>query len=162
MVKHNEIKGYHSLKTICQVILKYNNIIYFLIAGNESPLKGLEHSRWIEIGWTDDPHSIISASDLFLLPNKETYFDLVMLEVLSLGQIILTTFTGGNRYFEKLKPNGIFYYNNIEEACKRIEEIRNIPLNQKEKLQEQNRDIYVNNFTSSIFAENYVKLIESL
>lgn len=160
--RHNTIKGYDSLKLIGQEILKNNENIYFLIAGKESPIKGLEHSRWIEIGWTNDPHSVISASDMFLLPNKETYFDLVMLEVLSLGQIILTTFTGGNRYFEQLKPNGIFYFSNIIEACERIEEIKNLTLIQQEKLRKLNHGIYENNFTSSIFADNYIKLIESL
>ena len=43
--------------------------------------------------WTNDPHSLINASDMFILPNKETYFDLIMLEVLSMGKIVLATNT---------------------------------------------------------------------
>ena len=58
-----------------------NQNTYFLIAGKEEPMKGLDNSHWIEVGWTNDPHSLIAASDVFVLPNHETYFDLVFLSM---------------------------------------------------------------------------------
>lgn len=93
--RHNDIKGYPLLKELGRRQLQIGDDVSFLIAGREYPLSGLTDSRWIEFGWTDDPYSLIAASDLFILPNRETYFDLVMLEVLSIGTPILATWTGG-------------------------------------------------------------------
>lgn len=98
--RHNKIKGYDLLQKVARELLDDEDI-WFLVAGREGPIYGLEHSRWVEVGWTDDPHSVIAAADTFILPNRETFFDLIMLEVLSLGQVVLASRTGGNNFFEK-------------------------------------------------------------
>lgn len=160
--RHNEIKGYDQLKKIGKKLLEKHTNLYFLIAGKEEPMKGLPHSRWIEVGWTNDPHSIINASNVFLLPNKETYFDLVMLEVLSLGKIVVTSHTGGNKFFEKLDAKGIKIYNNLKEAISQIEKLMIEPIHNREILEKSNQDIYQRFFTASTFAKNYIELINSL
>ena len=96
--RHNEIKGYADLKKLGEKLLADKNV-YFLIAGKEEPMTGLKNDHWIEVGWTNDPHSLIAASDVFVLPNHETYFDLILLEVLSLGVPVVMSRTGGNKYF---------------------------------------------------------------
>ncbi|MGB8452077.1 MAG: glycosyltransferase family 4 protein [Anaerocolumna sp.] len=160
--RHNEIKGYDVLKEIAVMLFgKYDNV-YFLIAGKEGPLTRLEHKNWIEIGWTADPHSIISASDLFILPNKETYFDLILLEILSLGKIIVASKTGGNKYFEKFNNCGIFLYKNIEESIRQIEDIMKMDKDSKNMIEASNSAIYKNYFTSEVFARNYISLIQSI
>ncbi|MEE1075056.1 MAG: glycosyltransferase family 4 protein, partial [Acutalibacteraceae bacterium] len=107
--RHNFVKGYDKLKEIGKELLK-DNKSWMVVAGKEEPLKRYDHKRWIEIGWTNDAHSYIGASDVFVLPNLETYFDIVMLEVLALGKPVVASRTGGNKYFERLKPNGVFLY----------------------------------------------------
>lgn len=159
--RHNELKGYDRLKEIGTEMLKDGNV-YFLIAGVEAPIKGLNHPHWIEIGWTTDPHSPINAADLFLLPNKETYFDLVLLEVLSLGKMILATYTGGNRYFDKLKPNGIITYTDKSDAITKIKEIMNLSIEDRVKIGDINHTLFVKYFTSSTFADSYIRLVENL
>lgn len=160
--RHNEIKGYDQLKTIGKELLeKYPNL-YFLIAGKEEPMKRISHPRWIEAGWTNDPHSIINASNVFILPNKETYFDLVMLEVLSLGKIIVASRTGGNKYFEHLDTKGIKLFNTPNEAVSLIEKIMNSDESQRAQMENSNLSLYEQYFTSSSFANNYIKLINSL
>ena len=69
----------------------------------------MRDERWIEVGWTDEPHSLTNASDCLVVPNRQTYFDLVILEGLSLGIPIVTSMTGGNKYFKKEKCGGVFY-----------------------------------------------------
>lgn len=159
--RHNEIKGYDLLKQIGEIVLKNDNV-WFLVAGREGPLFRYSHSRWVEIGWTTDPHSLIAASDMFILPNRETYFDLVMLELLAVGQIVLTSHTGGNKYFDSLKPNGILVYDTVDEAVEKIKMVMEMTAEQKMTLRRLNRSLYENNFTSMVFAQNYVKLINSL
>lgn len=160
--RHNEIKGYQNLKEIGNRILNKNPNIYFLIAGKEEPIKRLEHERWIEVGWTNDPHSIIAASDLFFLPNKETYFDLVLLEVLSLGIPVIMSNTGGNKYFKKFNSDSLMLYENFTQAENFIENIMQMPLKEREKLGLKNKLIFEQNFTTDIFAKQYIKIIDSL
>lgn len=160
--RHNEVKGYDILKEIGEKILNENNKVYFLIAGEEKPLTGIKHERWIEVGWTNDPHSIISASDVFVLPNKETYFDLVMLEVLSLGKIVVASNTGGNKYFNKIGAKGIFLYDDMEEAITLIKSIKELPIEEKIHIEEGNKKIFNDKFSNNVFAKNYLELINTL
>lgn len=160
--RHNEIKGYDHLKKIGKKLLEKHTNLYFLIAGKEEPMKGLPHPRWIEVGWTNDPYSIINASNVFLLPNKETYFDLIMLEVLSLGKIIVASKTGGNKYFERLNTNGIKLFNTPNEAINIIEKIMITDESQRTQMEDSNLSLYMHYFTSSSFANNYIKLIDSI
>lgn len=160
--RHNEIKGYGDLKRLAENILSKHKNVYFLIAGKEEPMKGLGHPHWIEAGWTDDPGSIIQGSDIFVLPNKETYFDLVMLEVLSLGQIVLASKTGGNKYFERFSDSGIRLYQNLDEAENDIEKFLTMPAGELSALREKNLKIYNENFTTEVFAENYIKVLKKI
>lgn len=160
--RHNEIKGYDDLKDIGRELLEKNDDLYILVAGKESPLKGLNHNRWIEVGWTDDPYSIINASDVFLLPNKETYFDLILLEVLSLGKIIIASKTGGNKYFERFKDSGVLLFENCIGAIMEIEKLKNRTVGERQLLENYNKDMFRKYFTSSVFSDNYIKLITSL
>lgn len=160
--RHNEIKGYDVLKSIGEKVLaKYPNA-YFLIAGAEEPLKGLNHERWIEVGWTTDPHSLIAASDAFVLPNRETYFDLIMLEVLSLGKIVVASSTGGNKYFEKIDAKGVMTYKSQDEALSLIDKLHAMSSEEKESLKKTNEKLFDEQFCLEVFGKNYVELINSL
>lgn len=160
--RHNEIKGYGDLKEVARELLeKYPNL-YFLIAGKEGPMMGLKHPRWIEAGWTNDPGSIIKAADFFMLPNRETYFDLVMLEVLSLGQIVLASRTGGNRYFEQFGTDGILLYDSLDEAVEKVSKLYELSADQTVALRKANRELYEAHFTNKVFAEQYQRLMSSL
>lgn len=160
--RHNEIKGYDKLKLLGEQILQEAPNIYFLIAGREEPLHGLHHPRWIEVGWTSDPHSLINASDVFMLPNKETYFDLVMLEVLSLGKIIIASYTGGNKYFKSSFAKGVFTYSKLKEAAQLIHNVYDMDFELKNELERSNRLLFEQCFSLEIFAKNYIQLINSI
>jgi glycosyltransferase involved in cell wall biosynthesis len=159
--RHNEIKGYDTLKELGLELLKDKNV-YFLVAGKEEPIKGLVHGRWIEVGWTNDPHSIICASDVFILPNRETYFDLIMLELISLGAIVLCSHTGGNKFFEKYKPNGIIQYSTKQEAIVKAQELMKLTNDDKKKLQNYNVKMYKEYFTSEVFTSAYLEFLDKI
>lgn len=159
--RHNETKGYSILKTIANEVLEDNDN-YFLIGGKEEPLKGLKNKKWIEVGWTNEPHSLINSSNIFILPNKETYFDLIMLEILSLGKIVIASNTGGNKFFKKINAEGIFLYNDIEELKTLINKVKSMSVEEKNILERKNRNLYEENFTKEIFTRNYINLIEGL
>ena len=156
--RHNAVKGYDILRNIA-LSLKDENI-YFLIAGEEAPLTRPNVNNWREIGWTKDPYSIIKSSDLFILPNKETYFDLVLLEVLSLGTAVLISRTGGNKFFSTLN-SGIQLYDNEKQAI----EIISACSQSMDKINEmgiKNRQLFESMFTDISFAQNYLELLGKL
>lgn len=160
--RHSEIKGYDILKEIGEKFLEKHKNAYILVAGKEEPLKGLESDRWIEVGWTNDPYSIVNASNLFILPNRETYFDLIALEVLSLGKPMLITNTGGNKYFKKIDGIGIFYYDDILDALQQLDKIIEMKSEDLDRLGKNNKNVFKSKFTSSIFAQNYIKMIDGI
>lgn len=159
--RHNTVKGYDQLKKIGEKVLSKFSNVYFLIAGKEEPLKGLKDERWIEIGWTDKPYEIINASDIFILPNKETYFDLILLEVMSIGKPVILTNTGGNKFFKKF--DGALYYYDYDDIDKVISNIELLLKEKKlEKLGEKNKKIILNNLTVEIFTNEYINIVKEV
>lgn len=158
--RHNSIKGYDILKRLGEKFLASHKNVYFLIAGREEPLKGIKNDRWIEVGWTSDPHSLISASDAFILPNRETYFDLVMLEVLSLGKIVIASNTGGNKHFRNTKS--VFLYENEIQAYELMEQIYKTPTDERLRLEDVSHKEYNDNYTCQLFYKNYIKIISEI
>ena len=160
--RHNEIKGYADLIRNAETILRCHENVYFLIGGKEEPIVGLNDSRWVEVGWTNDPHSLINAADLFVLPNRETYFDLILLEVMSLGIPVLMTNTGGNKFFERFNTDSLHIYRNTDEFFQWIEFMLTMEENEKKKLMKEEIKVFQQNFTIDIFSRNYVELIKSI
>ncbi len=160
--RHNEVKGYDNLKKLGNVILDKSSDIRMLIAGKEGPLMRLKHPSWIEIGFTKDPYSYIAASDLFLLPNKETYFDLVMIEVLSLGKIVVASRTGGNKYFERMGVRGVLLYDTLEEAEALIYKVKMMSRDRRRRLERENKEFYRRYLSGERFFDNYISMLSSI
>lgn len=156
--RHNYVKGYDKLREIAKSI--NNTKIYFLIAGEETPLQRPNVRNWREAGWTNDPYSIIKASDIFVLPNKETYFDLVLLEVLSLGTAVLASRTGGNKYFSTLE-SGIVLYDDKDQAIGLLNDLFQ-SRDRIKQMGEKNRMLFETQFTDECFAEKYISLLKSI
>lgn len=158
--RHVSVKGYDIFKTLYSVF-KDDQRVKFLVAGSEGPLYGLKNDKWIEIGWTNDSGSVINACDCFVLPNKETYFDIVLLEVLSIGVPIITSFTGGNKYFVN-KSDGIFLYKTLEELYALAQKITNIDRYKLKELGELNKELYWKEFNREKFLNDYLEVIRKV
>lgn len=160
--RHNISKGYDSLKRIGEKCLNSNNDMKFVICGKEGPLYHLDHRNWIEIGWTDNADSYVNMSDVFVLPNKSTYFDLVLLEVLSIGKIVIASNTGGNKYFKQFEGMGLFLYSSEDEAISLIERVKNMSVEQRIGYEENNKKIYEMYFHSNCFSKRYVNFYKDV
>lgn len=159
--RHCYSKGYDILKRIGTLFLSRNPDSWFLVCGKESPLRGPKHPHWIEMGWSNNSSSYINASDVFLLPNRNTYFDLVLLEAMSLGKIIVSSKTGGNLYFQQFKSSGIFLFSSDEEAISILENIKHMKKEERQRLSQENRELFLKYFEASIFAKAYETLIKA-
>ena len=160
--RHNEVKGYDILKEVGKILLKKHDNLYFIVAGVEKPIKGLNHPRWIEVGWTREPYAYISVSDCFVLPNRQTYFDIIMLEVLALSKVVVASYTGGNKYFEKYDDSGIIFYNSINECVDNIEKLMRMSHEEIENLANANKLLFEKDFNEIVFAKKYIELYKSL
>ena len=85
-----------------------------------------------------------------------------MLEVLSLGKIIIASKTGGNKYFERLNAPGIRLFDSNENAVILTEEIMLMSMEERNALEKRNKILFEQHFTASTFADNYIRLINSL
>lgn len=158
--RHNEIKGYDRLKVIGEKILNEYPKVYVVVAGNLGPIESVKHERWIEVGWTNEPHSYISASDVFILPNKETYFDLILLEVLSIGVPVIASNTGGNKYFNN--NEGVLLFDSEMECVRLIEKIMMKTPEEIDSICTKNKMCYEENFTTDVFARNYIDILSEI
>ncbi|MBN2980652.1 glycosyltransferase family 4 protein [Cohnella algarum] len=158
--RHNSIKGFDILVKVAKEIYKIDKDIIF-ISGGTGNIKS-DSPNFIEVGWTDDPGSIVNASDLFILPNRNTYFDLVMLEVLSLGIPVIASSTGGNKSIAKLTEGIILFENeNITELVQKIL----ILINNRDnliKMGELNRSCYYEYFTLQHFSKRYLEVLKQI
>ena len=160
--RHNSVKGYDRLIEIGSSMLKRSKDNYMVCAGNLGPIKEPSLPGWTEIGWTTDPHSYIAAADVFILPNKVTYFDLVMLEVLSLGQIVVASRTGGNKFFERNGAEGVFLYDSSEEAVSILEKIKAMPAEERRALGEKNRQFFSSRLTVETMYDGYLRIMSEI
>ena len=91
-----------------------------------------------------------------------TYFDIVMLEVLSLGKVVVASRTGGNSFFEKQGVKGVFLYNTVMEAVQVIKQLKNLPKQELERLGNENRQFFITNLSSHSMYTRYKNLLEDL
>ena len=159
--RHNRIKGYDVLVDAVDEILADPNT-WVLVAGNPGPVQAPRRERWVEVGWTNDPYSLIAAADVFVLPNQETFFDLVMLEAFSLSQVVVASRTGGNKYFEQFHSQGIRLYDGRDELLQGLEEIRAANPEEREAWGVENERLYNERFTLDEFARGYDRIMQEI
>lgn len=160
--RHNTVKGYDLLKEIAELFFVEHSDVWVISAGLESPFKRLNHPRWKEIGFTNDPHSLINASDVFVLPNRVTYFDIVMIEILSLSKIVVASRTGGNKYFEKMGLRGVLLYDTTEEAVEILNKLKEMPKAEREEMGRSNYSFYKKYLTVESMYDSYLKVLNDI
>ena len=153
--RKNMIKGFDIFCEIAKK-LKDNEKFYFISAGT-GDIKAPKQDNFLDIGWTDDPASLVNAADIQVVPNRDTYFDLGIIQALSINTTLLTTNTGGNSWFKNKNLN-IYFAN-----CNDINSFINILIDENNYTKNyKNIDFYKNTLSNNIFAINYKNLYESL
>lgn len=160
--RHNEIKGYDILQEAAKKVLNANKDICFLIGGTQgNTFKPLNHDRWIEAGWVN-PADLFMALDVFILPNRMTYFDLVLLEVMSMGIPVIASNTGGNKSVQALTDALILYNNKADNLAEAILKFSKNSFEELLTKRENIKSAYLKNYTPSVFAANYLHMINQI
>lgn len=159
--RHWKVKGYDRLLYIAQKILQMRNDVTFLIAGKQNPaIKPLFHSRWIELGWAD-PAEVFCCSDIFLMPSRESYFDLVIPEALSTGLKCIISNVGGNIDFSRMCSH-IDLFSNDKEAIERVNQYLALPERERCNISKEIIVCYQKMFNLQSFAKSYIEFSASV
>lgn len=161
--RHTSIKGYDILQHIAENLLDQFDDLYFLCAGS-GEIPAPKHPRWIELGFISNTFELLPQCDLYVLPNRETYFDIVTLECLRAGIRIAASATGGNRYFMTLPAEDTIGMTFVDiDDVKMFEaavgELISLKHNNCKAFAEgghRNRILYENKFNVEIFIHNYL------
>lgn len=160
--RHNEIKGYDILIRAAEILRDRNPEIEFCIGGNLSGIPHPSLSTWKECGYVN-PAELFFVSDIFVLPNRQTYFDLVLLEALAAGMPIVASDTGGNKTVAA-KTSGIFLYPPDEtgkELADAICRLFELPERERLNLGKKNRAAYLSEYTEIHFAQRIFNVLKN-
>lgn len=167
--RHNRIKGYDILKQVGQALLeKYPNL--YFICGGRGDITPLRHKRWIELGFINNTHELLLQTDLYISANRETYFDLIILEILRSGTKLILSETGGNKFFKCLpaeQKDGLLFYKdeNLQELIELVESCIKKKTESSSMYERDcmaNRNLYLQKFTLDTYLKRYTDEINSL
>lgn len=163
--RHQEVKGYDLLVDAAKKVWKELPNAEFIIGGKISDIMPPDDKRWKECGFVN-PAELLSVADVFVLPNRRTYFDLVLLEVLSSGTPVIATRTGGNKSVEQtIASDGgriILSEPTSESIAERIIEFARFSKEEKKLMGDKLVASYEKNYTQEAFARRYLNLFEEL
>lgn len=148
------IKGFDVFLEVAYLLRGHSDIIFVCAGVGEIQIPCANNI--LDLGWTDDPGSLLNACDLVIAPNRATYFDIGILQAISLGKVVLSSLTGGNSFF-KGKDIDV-YLTNQNSPSEYAAYILNLAL----KSSDRNSRFYQNYLTNTIFADRYVKYYSSL
>lgn len=157
--RHNSIKGYDLLKDAAEIVLDQAQNAVFLIGGSQGKeYEPLHDAHWVEIGWVN-PADMLQAVDVFVLPNRQTYYDLVLLEVLSMGVPVVATATGGNKSVKKIARDIELCDVNAESIADGILNVIRLTPSEREKMGCRIQETYQNYFTETHMAQRYIDTV---
>lgn len=167
--RHNSIKGYDIIKKVGSELLdKYPNL-YFVCAGR-GEIEPLNHPRWIELGFIGNAQELLYQSDLYISANRETYFDLIVLEILRSGTKLILSETGGNNFFKDYpvsEKNGLEFFD-ISDFNTLLNLVEN-NIVKKNNMHNAyaaecaaNRTLFLAHFTMDKYVSNYISSIKKL
>lgn len=163
--RHNSIKGYDLLIKVAKKILNNRDDVLFLIGGKINSMIQFPKNliTWKECGFVE-PSEILKISNLFVLPNKRTFFDLILLEVLSSGIPVLASNTGGNKTVYSNSNNLIYLFDSEDDFYNKINFLLDKldSTNFSQQISSSLIKFYENNYTPELFADRYLKCLNSI
>ncbi len=159
--RHNRVKGYDLL--VDAFSLLGDDDIHVVCAGALGEISRPKSDSWVELGYIDNANELMEACDILVVPNRSAYFDLVIIEALSHGTVVVTTEVGGTKDIAG-KSEGIVCMKNIsaEALAESIVEIRKRPVSELARMRESNRRLYEEECSLEAFALNYLREVSSL
>lgn len=159
--RHNKIKGYDRVVEAFEIVKSYNGSV--IVAGAPGTIQYPKDPDWVELGYINDAIELMNISDIVVIPNRNTYFDLVIIEALSVGCIVITSNTGGNIDIAKDTKGLVLFDNNEVNGCSNaIQNVLKMDADKRTELSASSLEYYYQNCTPPKFAANYQQAINSI
>lgn len=163
--RHIGVKGYDLLQQAAKRLFGKHPNLRFFVAGTPLNLDPcLEPPYWVELGYID-PRNLLRASDCFVLPNRRTFYDLVLLEALSAGVPTIASATGGNKSIARecasLKTFSM-EGDPVKNLVRSIEDMLRLSADQRETIGRDNAQYYQTHHTPKVFARNYDEAVRQI
>jgi glycosyltransferase involved in cell wall biosynthesis len=153
--RRNRIKGFDIVLREFEKAYKQRKDIRLIIAGNGSKI---EQDGVVDIGFTTTPLNWFKSVDFVINANRQSYFDLSVLEVLSVGTPLILALNWGHKFF-KNKSKGILTYEKPETELYEILMNLKFKNEHKESMIEDNLRLYNHLFTDTLYRERLEKLL---
>ncbi len=141
--RRNKIKGFDILIDMFVKVCQTRNDLRLFILG-----KGdiIINENIVDIGFTSNPAIWYNSVDYVINCNRQSYFDLSVIEVLSIGTPLILSSNFGHKYFEN-KSKGISTFN-VNNSNELFQILRNIIKPNNNLLNIENKSLYANELTS--------------
>jgi len=165
--RHIPVKGFDVLINSIINILNLNKEIYLISAGKGELINSYKNipllsKYWRHIEWTDTPGDLINASDCFILPNRKSFFDLALLEAMSIGVPIIASNVGGSIYVTSKSKGIILTDVSVKNLMEVILKMSKLQEKERELLGKSNFEAFQEFFSLKAFAKNYVETLKDI
>jgi glycosyltransferase involved in cell wall biosynthesis len=148
--RRNEVKGFDIVINAFQQARKNRDDIELYLLGPREEIIEMEGIH--DIGFSNEAMSWIYSCDYVVNMNRQSYFDLIVMETLSIGTPLIINTSGGHVIFKEIKSKGIIPLSNLTELeyilCSKI-------LRKKNNQQvEENINLYQQNFSIDKYRQN--------
>ena len=154
------IKGFDLVLDAFKAAYAIDNSLRLLVVGKGEPL---EIPGVLDIGYSDQPANWFAVCDYLVSANRQSYFDLSVMEALSLGTPLIITCTNGHKFFGEIETPGVIALPNAD-----VESLTNAILeNRKKRFPENpaspgNKALYNAHFSSNVYRNRIENLMEKL
>jgi glycosyltransferase involved in cell wall biosynthesis len=159
--RRNRIKGFDIIQESFDNAYKSRKDINLILIGNGDKI---EKEGVFDIGFSHSPHHWIYNCDYVINCNRQSYFDLSVIETLSIGTPLILSTNFGHKEFAEEKSKGI-----IDIGEPTVQNLTNAllsPLLRKKELNqeaiEENQCLYKNKYSDFVYRENLEKLLHTI
>ncbi|WP_414584981.1 glycosyltransferase [Scytonema sp. PCC 10023] len=156
--RRNRIKGFDIIRESFQKAYAQRKDINLIVLGNGEKI---EEDGIFDIGFSHSPHDWIYNCDYVINCNRQSYFDLSVLETLSIGTPLLISTNFGHRELAEEKSKGI-----IDIGEPTVQNLTNALLSQSivkkqfnQQAIEENKLLFKRKYSDSLYRVNLEKLL---
>jgi len=147
-----DVKGFDNLITNFNEVLKIRKDIRLFIIGSGKKIIG---ENIYDLGTSEIVYDWINSVDFVISNNKQSYFDLNIIETIALGTPLIMTTTEGHEFFKNRKGIISYEFNTLSNVLKNSNLIT-------KKFKQDNKENLINFYTEELNDVNYKKNIHKL
>lgn len=154
--RRNKIKGFDIALSAFKQAYKTNKNINLVVVGNGDKI---EEEGVIDVGFQRFPHNWYNSVDYVINANRQSYFDLSVIEAISTGVPIIMAENYGHKWF-KNKSNSITMFDGSVESLASL--LKSGLLNKRDYTDKSNIQLYKKHLTDALYYARFKTFFEEI